>query len=236
MARDRVRRVLCAAEPRGAEQELEQLLATAENHDVQAIALIGDLSGDRDKPEAYRAILRTLGVGGLPAYWVPGAEDAPIGDYLREAHNMEIVFPFLHGVHGTAAFAPGYVLFAGFGGEVGDEPDGPRDELIRLLYPRWEPEYRLKLVRELKDYELVLLFDTPPAHKGRETPGSDSLAELVGTYRPRLVVCGGERGRSTLGRSMVVAPGSLADGQYAVADLHSREVDLLQLTHDPVQR
>jgi Icc-related predicted phosphoesterase len=107
---------------------------------------------------------------------------------------------------------------------------------MRLLYPRWEPEYRLKLVRELKDYELVLLFDTPPAHKGHETLGSESLAELVGTYRPRLVVCGGVRGSSTLGRSMIVAPGSIADGQYAVVDLHSKDVDLLQLTHDPVQR
>jgi Icc-related predicted phosphoesterase len=32
-----------------------------------------------------------------------------------------------------------------------------------------------------------------------------------------------------LGRSMVVAPGSLHDGHYAVADLHTREVELEEL-------
>jgi Icc-related predicted phosphoesterase len=52
------------------------------------------------------------------------------------------------------------------------------------------------------------------------------LAELVNTYRPRIVVCAGERGVTTLGKSLVVAPGSLADGHYAVADLHPREASL----------
>jgi len=31
---------------------------------------------------------------------------------------------------------------------------------------------------------------------------------------------------TTLGKSLVVAPGSLADGHYAVADLHPREASL----------
>jgi Icc-related predicted phosphoesterase len=55
------------------------------------------------------------------------------------------------------------------------------------------------------------------------------LAELVSTYRPRLVVCGGERGTELLGRSLVVAPGSLQDGHYAIADLHSRTAELEEL-------
>jgi Icc-related predicted phosphoesterase len=121
------------------------------------------------------------------------------------------------------------VLFAGLGGEISDDPDDPREETEALRYPRWEPEYRLKLLRELKDYELVLLFATPLAHKGLGRAGSEVLAELVNTYIPRLVVTGGERGTEMLGRSVVVAPGSLADGYYAIADLHSREVELQQL-------
>jgi Icc-related predicted phosphoesterase len=60
--------------------------------------------------------------------------------------------------------------------------------------------------------------------------GSEVLAELVNTHRPRLVVCGGDRGTEMLGRSLVVAPGRLHDGQYAVADLHSHDVEMQELT------
>jgi hypothetical protein len=146
---------------------------------------------------------------------VPGPGDAPVDHYLREAYNVEVVFPLLRGLHGTMAFAPGHVLFAGFGGEVSDDPDAARDETTRLSYPRWEPEYRLKLVHELAEHQLVVLLATPPAHKGHGTTGSEALAELVGSHRPRVVVCGGERRSETLGRSLVVSPGPLDDGHYA---------------------
>ena len=33
-----------------------------------------------------------------------------------------------------------------------------------------------------------------------------------------------------IGRTLVVAPGSLADGSYAVADLHSRTAELAELS------
>jgi Icc-related predicted phosphoesterase len=115
------------------------------------------------------------------------------------------------------------------GGDVSDDPDAPRDELQRLRYPRWEPEYRLKLVRELDEHELVLLLATPPAHKGHGTTGSEVLTELIASHRPRLVVSGGERRVEMIGRSLVVAPGSLGDGHYAVADLHAHEAELEDL-------
>jgi uncharacterized protein len=228
VSRDRVTRVLCAADPRGSEDALECLLEAADGREIHAVALVGDLS-DQGQPESYRSIFRVLGRARQPAYWVPGPGDAPVHDYLREAANVEIPFPYLHGVHGTVAFAPGYVLFAGIGGLISDDPDDPREETDALRYPRWEPEYRLKLLRELKDYQLVMLLATPPAHKGRGTAGSEVLAELVNTYTPRLVVCGGERGSEMLGRSLVVSPGSLADGHYAIADLHSHDVEFEQL-------
>jgi Icc-related predicted phosphoesterase len=55
------------------------------------------------------------------------------------------------------------------------------------------------------------------------------LAELVGTYRPRLVVSGGEQRTGMLGRSLVVAPGSVRAGDYAVADLLEHSVDFERL-------
>jgi hypothetical protein len=93
-------------------------------------------------------------------------------------------------------------------------------------------EYRLKLLeRELAEHEmLMLLFATPPAHKGLKAQGSEALAELAITHRARLVVCGGPRGTMMLGRTLVVAPGSLAEGNYAVADLHARTAELSALS------
>jgi uncharacterized protein len=226
MSRRRVTRILCAADP-GAGNGLEGLMDVAEARDVDAVVLVGDLS--TEGAEGYRSLFKALARGRLPTYWVPGPGDAPVHDYLREAHNMEIAFPFLHGVHGTAAFGPGYVLFAGLGGEISDDPDEPREELDRLRYPRWEPEYRLKLLRELKDYQLVLLFHTPPEHKGQGRAGSEVVAELINTYTPRIAVCGGERGTELLGRSLVIAPGSLSDGDYAIADIRAQEAQLEQL-------
>jgi hypothetical protein len=232
MSRNRVTKVLCAAAPRGVSPAVEHLVEAArQRDDVHAIALVGDL-GNGD-PAGYRALFRLLASTELPTYWVPGPGDAPVEHYLREAYNIEIVFPFLRGLHGTIAFAPGHVVFAGFGGEVSDDPEAARDETARLSYPRWEPEYRLKLVGELAEHELVLLLATPPAHKGHGTTGSEALAELVGSHRPRVVVCGGERRSETLGRSLVVAPGALDDGHCAVVDLHSREVVFEELAPAP---
>jgi hypothetical protein len=228
MSRNRVTKILCAAEPCGVGPSLEHLVRAArQRDDLHALAVVGDLgTGD---PAGYRALFRLLASTELPTYWVPGPGDAPVDHYLREAYNIEIVFPFLRGLHGTMAFAPGHVLFAGFGGEVDDDPDAPRQESARLSYPRWEPEYRLKLLRELAEHDVVLLFATPPSHKGHGTKGSEAVAELVGSHRPQLVVCGGERRSELLGRSLVVAPGALEHGHYAVVDLHSREVAFEEL-------
>ncbi|MGZ4250667.1 MAG: hypothetical protein ACXVUE_20485 [Solirubrobacteraceae bacterium] len=160
----------------------------------------------------------------------PRTWDAPIGRYLSEAYNVEIASQQLRGVHGAAASVQDTgVVFAGMGGEISDDPNEVREEDARMRYPRWEAEYRLKVLGEFDYNELVMLFATPPAHKGLSRPGSEAVAELVNTYRPRLVVCGGEPGVETLGKSVTVAPGDLADGCYALADLRHREAKLEEL-------
>ena len=230
MAPDRITRILCAADPRGDAGAIERLLAAAAELDVHGVAVVGDLSAAGAR-ESHRAVFRALGAGGLPTFWVPGPGDAPVAHYLREAHDAATVHPGLRGVHGTATLASdGHTLVAGLGGAVDDDPEGPREELEALRYPRWEAEYRLRILAEFDEPQPVLLFSTPPAHKGRQTPGSEVLAELAGTYRARLVVCGGERMTALLGRTLVVAPGSLQAGQFAVADLHQREAQLGELS------
>jgi len=230
MAGGHLNRILCAADPAGSVSAIERMLAAADTHDVDAIALLGDLGERRgERTNGYSAFFRALARANRPVFWVPGADDVPFEAYLREAFHIETAFPSLRGVHGTAVATAGGVLFAGFGGEVTDDPGQHRDEFDRLSYPRWAAEYRLKVLGEFDYNELVMLFWTAPAHKGLELPGSEVVAELIGTYRPRLAVCGGERNVATLGRSITVAQGSLRAGHHAVADLRKRAAELHEL-------
>jgi hypothetical protein len=221
----RVNRILCAANPRGSAAVLQQLVSTADEHDADAIAVVGNLGDHQGRRDGLHALAEAR----IPVYWVPGPEDAPMAVYLRDAFGIETAFPLLRSVHGTAASGPGNVVFAGFGGEISDDPEARREEHAALRYPRWEPEYRLKLLAELDYNELVLMFNTPPAHRGESRAGSDVVAELVNTHRPRLVVSGGEPGVGMLGRAVTVAPGDLGDGHYAVADLRRRHAEIHEL-------
>jgi uncharacterized protein len=213
-------RMLLAVGPvRGDVEALESLLAERAE-EADSIAVVGDLAGPGGGRAAYRALAKVLGGTGRPTFWVPGPGDAPASDYLVEAYNMEIAYPSLRGLHGTAAIGAGAILFAGMGGEIVDDPKAPRDEEGRLRYPGWEAEYRLKIVREFRDYPSVLLFATPPAHKGLQRPGSSVVAELINTYAPRVAVVPAEAAEQVqLGNTLVVSPGSLEAGDAARVDV-----------------
>jgi hypothetical protein len=218
--------ILCIADPRGDADAIKRLLQSVGDRRIDAIAVVGDLSSDGSR-ESHRGVLRALGASRLPTFWVPGPGDAPVVHYLREAHDAAVVYPAVRGIHGTAALSPDqHVLFAGMGGQVDDDPDAPREEVDSLRYPRWEAEYRMRILMEFPELQIVMLLATPPAHKGRATPGAEVLTELTATYRARMVVCGGEPMTELIGRTVVVAPGSLAAGRFAVADLHKREAAL----------
>jgi uncharacterized protein len=216
----------------GAVEPLAQALQNLTD-DVVAIGVVGDLGGPDTAPETYRAVFRTLGRAERPTYWVPGATDTPLRHYLHDTSGLEIAFPQLHGVHGRVADGPGHVLYAGMGGEIVDGADDPPtgDE---LRYSGRETEYRLREIAEFKEHPLVLLFTTEPAHKGSRVPGSETVAELIKTYRPRLAIVAGEGvSEERLGTTLVVSPGRIDRGQYAVIGLHdlSMEVgDLAQHT------
>jgi Icc-related predicted phosphoesterase len=214
------RRLLAVADLRGRIDQLGHVLDMRDDLGFDAVALVGDLAGEHGAGD-YQAAFEALGGAGVPAFWVPGPGDAPLQGYLRASHNMEVVYPNLEGIHGTIARRR-HLVFAGMGGEILNDPATVRDEHSRLRYPGWEVEYRLKALRDVEERRKVLLFSTPPAHKGRGGEGSDVLAELVKTIRAQVVVTTGERRTEQLGRTLVVAPGSLADGDYAVIDLHGQ--------------
>jgi Icc-related predicted phosphoesterase len=223
-----VRTLIAAGELLGNVARLGDLLEVAEEVGADAVTLVGDLTRPGpSQAEWFREVFRPLGRHPAHAYWVPGPGDAPLPVYLKESHSIEVVHPSVRGVHGTFAFAPGYVVVAGMGGEIVDDPDTEREEKTRLRYPGWEAAYRLKVLTELKDYPKVLLFSTPPSHKGLGKAGSDEVAELIKTLRPQVaVVAGGDKPETwMLADTLVVSPGSLNEGHYAVVDLTAKAAE-----------
>lgn len=217
--------LLAAGDVQGDVAAVERLVDEADRLDAHLIAVIGDLSPSGEpSDEALRRVFTTLGEAGIPTFWVPGPHDVPLHTYLRESHAIEVVHPFLHGVHQTVAIVRGLVV-AGMGGEVVDDAATVREETDRLRYPGWEAEYRLRVLRDLDEYDRLFLFATPVAHKGLGHAGSEVLAEMVKTYVPRVVVApSASPGEMRLGTSLIVAPGSLARGEYAVVDLRQHTV------------
>jgi Icc-related predicted phosphoesterase len=56
--------------------------------------------------------------------------------------------------------------------------------------------------------------------------GSRVLAELIKTHRPRIVITGGdEPSEERLGTSLVLSPGRLDRGRYALIDFHNAAVE-----------
>jgi Icc-related predicted phosphoesterase len=221
-----IQKVLAVGSINGEVELLENLFEELDDEAIDAITVVGDLGAPWSKADTFRALFKALGHADLPAFWIPGTNDAPISDYLHESYNMEIAYPKLRGVHATAAIGPDHVLFAGIGGEIVDDPQTVRSEEALIRYPGWEAEYRLKVVGEFKDYAKVFLFTTRPAHKGLHEPGSGVLAELINTYRPRIVVTSGdEPSEERLGTSLVLSPGRLDQGRYALIDVQSSVVE-----------
>jgi uncharacterized protein len=223
-------RLLALGQIDGGVEVLESLLERCRER-VDAIAVVGDLGAPWSKPETYRAVFRRLGSAGRPAFWVPGETDAPLAEYLIEAANAEIAYPFLHGVHGAVASASDQVLVAGMGGRIEDDPETIRIEEALLRYPAWEVEYRLKVLSEFDHPWRVFLFTTAPAHKGLGERGSEVLAQLIKTYNARLAVISGERSTEFLGKTLVVRPGVARRGEYALVDLHEQSVEHGTLAH-----
>ncbi|MGZ6582233.1 MAG: Hsp20 family protein [Gaiellaceae bacterium] len=226
----RLRQLLVLGEIRGRTDMLQRLLGKLSDANADAVALVGDLGAPWSKPSVHRAIIRALGETERPAFWVPGRWDGPLRDYLPAALAMEVIFPCLRGIHGTAALGAGDVLFAGMGGVIEDDPSTLQGEDVLIRYPGWEVERRLRVIHAFDAPQKVFLFATPPAHKGLNSPGSQVLAELIKTHSPKLVIVAGEQpSRELLGKTLVVCPGRAEIGAYALIDLTDLSVSFRRL-------
>ena len=194
-----VRHILATSNPMGDLEALEKFVKVAPDTGADAVAVIGNLMPKTAKSRDYAAFFRILSETHLPTAYIPGPEDAPIWEYLREAANTELVRPEMRSVHETFTFWKGPYLVA---------------------------EYHLKTLWELKDYPKIFLLHTRPFHKGLGEGGSHEVAHLIKTHNPLLVVVAGKGQRhEKLGASWVVVPGDLFEGEYSLLDLRFRKLE-----------
>lgn len=168
----------------------------------------------------------------FPIYGVPGNMDAPEGRYLTCALAEEGGDSPLEVVHRSLAKHGDYVV-SGLGGQL-TEVD--RHEFLVLQYPRWEALHQLRLFEFVQGPRIMVLH-TPPigrvvdrdngGHKGCQV-----VNELIHTYRPKLAVAGhahDAQGQETIAQTLVVNPGALKQGMYAIVDLEEMEAELREL-------
>jgi len=178
--------------------------------------------------QLYNRFLDILGALNLPCYIVPGQLDAPERLFLQASVNHEVVAPTLAQVHRSFAPLGRNFVVAGFGGRLTAEK---REAVWAVEYPFWEAEFSFDFLQRL-DQERILLFHTPPAgtdldlHRGKHI-GAQVVNTLIKAYHPKFVFCGEAldgQGKAMIGSSLVVNPGPLADGYYAVLDTREKQV------------
>lgn len=196
----------------------------------------------KDKPEIKEEIEKNIQLYhtfyehvrkiGLPFFAIPGNVDSPLDQYIKIGWKEMKRNSKLHGVH-SSFFALGKnFIVTGFGGEITQQE---KEDYFVLQFPRWEVEYGLNFLSNMPSVK-ILLSHTPPIgtldsddgkHKGCEV-----VNDLIRTYHPKWVFCGhahGARGKEIIGSSIIVNPGSLKNGFYALVDTDEEKVELKTL-------
>lgn len=198
---------------------------------VSAIAFAGNVLPPRSVParEAQRLYTRffeTLAALGVPVAVVPGAYDTH-ARLLHQAIRASGQSAPLVAVDRTVA-SLGDVLVGGLGGLVGDETNAEAKEIAAQGRALRQAHLALApLARQEHDGLWLLLVHTPPCgtvvdrHDGRHV-GRRAINWLIANVRATVTICGFARdgqGKDEIDGALVVNPGPLAQGRYAVIDL-----------------
>lgn len=178
--------------------------------------------------QLYTRFLAQLGALNLPTYIVPGHLDAPEHSFLHASLNCGVTAPTVALVHRSFAAMGRHFLVAGLGGRLTNDK---RETVWTIEYPFWEAALGFDFSHRL-DQAHILLFHTPPTGSDLDLDqgqhvGAPVVNALIRAYHPQIACCGHARngqGKTMLGNSLVVNPGPLAEGDYAVIDTRDKQV------------
>jgi Icc-related predicted phosphoesterase len=197
----------------------------------------------RNTGPSYANVFTLLGNLGVPVYLIPGEHDAPFTT-LTAALQAHWGTGRLILAHRAVHALPNGDAVAGFGGVLTAARDDAR---LLLHFPDWMVQNAFEnlaafssVFREAR--RRIFLFALPPRatnldlHGGTHS-GDPTLNTIIKTYGPHLVCCGGSddtRGVELIEGALVVRPGSLVEGSYAVVDLDRMQAQLEWLDARPV--
>jgi Icc-related predicted phosphoesterase len=196
---------------------------------------------DKDKPEIkeeirknaelYHTFYENMRRIGLPIITIPGNVDSPLRQYYMIALEEMERNPKLRVVHGSFSGLEGKYVVLGLGGEITEDEE---EDYFVLQYPRRDVEPHFGMLAVLSNK--ILLFHSPPigaldVDDGKHK-GSRVVNDAIEQYKPTWVFCGhahGARGKENIGDTIVVNPGALKNGFYALVDTDKEKVELRTL-------
>lgn len=216
-------KLLIISDGHGNVERLDQIAPVAQAAD--AVLYGGDFA-ECFRTETGRPFLERLVKLNDRTFAVSGNCDEPEFRETLEEYDISI--------EGSLSYFGGLMLAGSGGGSkfTGKTPNERDDEELvgdlRLVMERSSGD-GIGTVAEDSTWEnLVVIMHNPPKDTACDQVapgvhvGSPLLREFIETCRPLLVVCGHiheSAGIERLGRSVVVNPGALAEGKYAVAEL-----------------
>jgi uncharacterized protein len=225
-----IMRILAIALVDGDLERVRELRTAVEAERPDALVCAGGIGAPAGAPEAtsLHRVVHELAALPCPVAVVPGEEDAPEHRVLPILASQEWTEHHLYCVHGMHAVVRELAI-AGFGGAIVERD---RETETALRDPSWEAKYRLAFLTQLDQPLLVLAFHHPPAQVRTVDlvdgvhAGSEAVTELIGTWNPRVaVVAGASPATETYADTVVVSPGRLDRGEYALVDTRgAREV------------
>jgi Icc-related predicted phosphoesterase len=196
--------------------------------DAQAPALQQELQKDT---EFLQEFLLALADSRKTVYVVPGYADASEHLYFRTVYNYARIYPNLKPAH-EMMHREDQFMVVGFGGDMTIGEDNR--ELV-LQYSKTWVEFAMRRV-ELFPGEKILMFHSPPVCRLDLSDGEHCgvllVNEIIERVSPKLVFCGRAKsgqGAVKLGTAVVVNPGPLFEGHYAVVDYPSLRVQFKNL-------
>jgi Icc-related predicted phosphoesterase len=247
--RNRIVKALVVAEIRGNRKAVESLREIAAAEQAKVLFCLGGVLGGGERVNRWRILRQggeaptypdpvvleqekedvqfldyffdTLASLEIPCFHVPGWYDAPARLYWQSAVNHEVITGRVQGVHLAPALFEGEWVVAGFGGRI-VEAENHEDYYV-IEHPAWEAEFGLNFLRRFDRRPILLFHETGLPHEAMHRV----IDHFIKEYNPQFAFVTSPDGRvedRRIGRTLVVTPGRLADGSYAVVDLRQETV------------
>lgn len=179
----------------------------------------------------YQNFFLSLDTIGIPVIVVPGNIDAPESNFFSHIFNYEMRLKHIRLVQENIFYYEGF-FFSGFGGEI-TENQSEKDFVLQ--YPVKNAIFSMRKLFYVIGKK-ILIFHTPPKSKldfERGTHiGCYCVNELIEWIKPDFVFCGhahNARGEEWLGKSLVINPGPLNEGCFALLDTKEHSVQFKQI-------